>query len=50
MRALRTGRRPDGTAIDQSMPWRLMRQMTDVELRALYAYLHTLPARPYGGR
>lgn len=39
-----------GTAIDQSMPWRLTREMTDVELSALYAYLHTLPARPHGRR
>lgn len=51
VRALRTGRRPDGTAIDSTvMPIRLLRQMTDVETAALYAYLRTVPARPYGGR
>jgi cytochrome c553 len=50
IRALRTGRRPGGAAIDSSMPWRLTREMTDVELRALYAYLRALPARPYGTR
>jgi mono/diheme cytochrome c family protein len=49
-RALRTGRRPDGAAIDSSMPWRLTRDMTDVEVRALYAYLRSLPPRPYGSR
>jgi mono/diheme cytochrome c family protein len=51
VRALRTGRRPDGTSIDSTvMPIRLLRQMTDVETAALYAYLRTVPARPYGNR
>ncbi len=49
-RALRQGRRPDGSAIDRAMPVRLTREMTDVELRALYAYLRSLPPRPYGSR
>lgn len=50
-RALRTGRRPDGSAIDSTvMPIRLLRQMDDVETAALYAYLRTVPARPYGTR
>ena len=51
VRALRTGRRPDGTAIDSTvMPIRLLRQMDDVETAALYAYLRTVPERPYGNR
>ena len=50
IRALREGRRPNGAPIDSLMPWRLTREMTDVELRALYAYLRTVPARPYGNR
>ena len=50
-RALRTGRRPDGSAIDSTvMPIRLLRHMDDVETAALYAYLRTVPARPYGNR
>ena len=50
-RALRTGRRPDGSAIDSTvMPIRLLRQMDDVEVAALYAYLRTLPPKPYGNR
>lgn len=50
-RALREGRRPDGTAIDSSlMPIRLLRHMDDTELAALYAYLRTVPAREYGNR
>ena len=36
--------------IDTIMPWRLTRQMTDVELRALYAHLKTVPPQPYGNR
>jgi mono/diheme cytochrome c family protein len=50
-RALREGVRPGGAPIDSSMPVaRITRRMTDVELRALHAYLRTLPARPYGSR
>jgi mono/diheme cytochrome c family protein len=49
-RALRGGRRPGGAPIDSAMPVRLTREMTDVELRAVYAYLRTLPPRPYGSR
>jgi mono/diheme cytochrome c family protein len=50
MTALRTGRRPDGSPIDPSMPWKEFGQMTDVELRALYAYLRSVPPREYGLR
>ena len=50
IRALRTGVRPGGTPIDTLMPWRLTKEMTDVELKALYAYLKTVPAREYGNR
>ena len=49
--ALRTGRRPDGSAIDSTlMPIKLLRRMDDVELAAIYAYLQTVPAREYGNR
>lgn len=48
--ALRTGRRPDGSTIDTQMPWKSFGQMTDVELGAIYAYLHEQPAREYGHR
>ena len=43
IRALREGKRPDGSAIDPFMPWRTTARMTDDELRALWAYLRTLP-------
>ena len=49
--ALRTGRRPDGSAIDSTiMPIRLLKHMDDVELTALHAYLQTVPPREYGNR
>jgi hypothetical protein len=42
--ALRTGTRPDGTAIDgRSMPWRAVGQASDEELRSLWRYLRSLP-------
>jgi len=50
MRILRTGKRPDGSAVDSAMPWRLTKEMTDVELKAVFAYLKTVPAKAYGGR
>ena len=50
-RALRTARRPDGTMIDSTvMPIRLLRQMDDVEMTALYAYLRTVQPREFGHR
>ncbi|MBB4638376.1 cytochrome c [Longimicrobium terrae] len=48
IRALRTGRRPDGTELREPMPWKAFSQMTDVEARALWVYLQTLPALPDG--
>jgi mono/diheme cytochrome c family protein len=44
-RALTTGMRPSGVALDPLyMPWGVFAQMTQDELRALHAYLGTLPA------
>ena len=48
LRAMREGTRPDGSAIDGFMPWRVYSAMTDVELRAIWAHLSTLP--PADGR
>jgi mono/diheme cytochrome c family protein len=49
MRALRDGKRPDGTSIDTvAMPVPLTRQMTDDEIRAVWAYLRTVPPKPFG--
>jgi hypothetical protein len=46
--ALRVGRRPDGSAIDEFMPWRAYAHMTDDELRALWRYLRGVPPKPSG--
>lgn len=42
-RALREGKRPDGSGINAVMPWRFTKNMTDDELRALWMYLQTIP-------
>lgn len=42
-RAMREGRRPDGSAIDPFMPWQAFGGMTDVELRAIWRHLQSLP-------
>lgn len=39
VRALRTGVRPDGSAMSTMMPWQAYAKMTDEELRALWEYL-----------
>ena len=49
IRVLRTARRPDGTELSPVMP-RAFGQLDDTELRALWAYLHTLPAVSTGQR
>ncbi len=49
--AMRTGTRPDGSAIDASkMPWPNFQVMTDEELTALWLYLQSVPAQPFGNR
>jgi mono/diheme cytochrome c family protein len=49
-RALREGVRPGGAPIDTSMPFRLTKDMTDVEIKAVYAFLKTVPPKEYGNR
>jgi mono/diheme cytochrome c family protein len=48
LRALRTGTRRDGTAISNAMPWKVYGQMSDTELRAVWAYLQTVAPREKG--
>jgi len=50
VRALREGKRPNGTAIDKAMPWAWYRKMNDVEIGALWLYLQSLPPVPKGKR
>ena len=42
-RALREGKRPDGSEINTFMPWQSIGKMSDTEIDALWAYLQTLP-------
>ena len=46
---LRSGKRPDGTAI-KVMPFKSLGQLSDVDARAVYAYLQTVPPKPAGQR
>lgn len=48
VRTLRTGKRPNGRELHASMPWRQTALMTDDELRAIWLYLRSVPARPVG--
>jgi cytochrome c553 len=47
--AMRTAKRPDGTELNPVMP-RSFGNMTDVELKALWAYFKTLPPAETGAR
>lgn len=50
LRLLATGTKPNGKPLDPFMPIASLRAMNDVEQRALWAYLSSLPPRPFGGR
>jgi cytochrome c553 len=50
VRALREGRRPDGTAINEFMPWRNYASMSDLDLQALWLYLRSVPPKATGGK
>ncbi|MGC1172696.1 c-type cytochrome [Polaromonas sp.] len=46
---LRSGKRPDGTTVTV-MPFESLREINEVDAQALYVYLKTVPARPFGQR
>jgi mono/diheme cytochrome c family protein len=48
MATLRTGVRPSGVMLNDAMPFRNIQKMTDVELKALWAYLQSVPAKEFG--
>jgi len=50
VRALREGKRPDGSTLDEFMPWKVFRGMTDAEIHALWLYLSTVPSKPFGNK
>ena len=48
---LRTGVTPSGHQLDnQYMPWKQSSQMTDDELKAVFLFLRSLPAKAQGNR
>jgi len=49
-RALREGKRPNGSAIDPFMPVKYTKLMTDDEIAALWSYVSTVPAKEFGNR
>lgn len=48
--ALRRGVRKNGTPIDIFMPWPNFSGMTDVEVKALWLYVHSVPAKAFGNK
>ncbi len=46
----RSGQRPDGSAVSTVMPFGSLREMSDLDVTALYAFLATVPAREFGQR
>jgi cytochrome c553 len=45
---LRTGKRPDGSAVSKVMPFETLANLNDTDVKAMYAYLTTLPPRKTG--
>ncbi len=43
IKSIRTGTRPDGTKINEVMPWKSMATQTDDELRATWLYIRSVP-------
>ena len=47
---LKTGLRKNGKKTDPMMPIDVTRNYSEIEVKALYAYLHGMEPRPFGGR
>jgi hypothetical protein len=47
---LKSGRRPDGSAVSPVMPFVSLREISEVDARALYLHLTALAPRAAGGR
>ena len=45
---LRSGKRPDGSAVSKVMPFETLGNLNDTDVKALHAYLKTLPPRQTG--
>jgi len=49
-RAIRHGVRPNGTQIEIFMPWPNFSGLTDDEVKALWLFLRSVPAKPFGNK
>jgi hypothetical protein len=48
---LKTGKRKqDGRQLDKLMPVESFGQFDELEMQALFSYLQSVPAKPFGGR
>lgn len=47
---LHTGVRPDGSHVNDVMPWKYTNKMTDDEIATTIKYLRSVPAKEFGGR
>jgi len=50
IKTIRTGVKPDGSGLLPPMPWQNLSKMTDVELKALWMFLRTVPTSEAGNR
>jgi mono/diheme cytochrome c family protein len=48
--AIRTGTDPNGHVINEFMPWKRYGNMSDEELKAIWAYIQVAPPKEYGNR
>jgi cytochrome c553 len=44
IKTLRTGKKPEGEDLLPPMPWELYKVLSDDDIKAIYAYLQTIPA------
>lgn len=47
---MRTGKRPDGSAVSKVMPFETLGNINDTDLKAVHAFLKTLPPKKTGDR
>ena len=47
---MRSGKRPDGSAVSKVMPFASLANFNDTDLKAVHAFLKTLPPRKAGDR
>jgi mono/diheme cytochrome c family protein len=47
-RMMRSGQRPDGTAVSKVMPFEALSQMSDTDIDATFLFLKSLPPQPAG--